>query len=237
MLLSRVHEYGGGAAAIMAYKSGDIEERILVSEFKDGSVSEVVRKKGKSQFEEPKVVISCKDSPNVFRYADFGLHPSDPTTFLAIQEDHTVDEPSKVVNTVVLVRENKVTVLVEGNDFYSCPRWNSDGSKICWITWSHPMMPWDRSQLFVASIDGNTLSNITQIAGSKDEDVSVSQPRWSLSGNILTFLCDKTNFLELYVWTGEGNVELLNGQTNSDVGGPDWIFDVSGVRPSKWYFH
>ena len=72
---------------------------------------------------------------SVYRYADFAVHPQNPDLVLAIREDHTIDEPSKVVNALVVINaaNKEVTVVVEGNDFYASPRWNNDGTKAAWI--------------------------------------------------------------------------------------------------------
>lgn len=43
-------------------------------------------------------------------------------------------------------------VLVAGNDFYAFPRLDPEGKRMAWIEWSHPNMPWDRSQLWVGYI-------------------------------------------------------------------------------------
>ena len=49
-------------------------------------------------------------------------------------------------------------VLVEGNDFYSNPRLSADGSKLAWLAWNHPNMPWDGTEFRVAEIrDDGTL--------------------------------------------------------------------------------
>ena len=71
----------------------------------------------------------------VYRYADFTVHPQNPDLVFAIREDHTNPEPSKVVNTLVVIdaKTTAVTVVVEGNDFYASPKWNHDGSKAAWI--------------------------------------------------------------------------------------------------------
>ncbi|KAE9393526.1 hypothetical protein BT96DRAFT_1050921, partial [Gymnopus androsaceus JB14] len=45
---------------------------------------------------------------------------------------HTNDTPSTVVNTLVIIDTEKqvVTPLVSGADFYACPRFSPDGTKL-----------------------------------------------------------------------------------------------------------
>ena len=40
-------------------------------------------------------------------------------------------------------------VLVSGNDFYANPRLSPDGQFLSWLTWNHPNMPWDGTELWV----------------------------------------------------------------------------------------
>jgi hypothetical protein len=40
-------------------------------------------------------------------------------------------------------------VLISGSDFYAFPRIDQNKRRMAWIEWSHPNMPWDKSQLWV----------------------------------------------------------------------------------------
>ena len=44
-------------------------------------------------------------------------------------------------------------VLASGNDFYSSPRLSPDGSKLAYLTWNHPNMPWDGCELWLAPLE------------------------------------------------------------------------------------
>lgn len=42
--------------------------------------------------------------------------------------------------------------LAFGHDFYGAPRLSPDGTRLAWITWDHPDMPWDTTELWVADV-------------------------------------------------------------------------------------
>ena len=95
-----------------------------------------------------------------------------------------------MVNTTTQV----VATLVSGVDFYSSPRFSPDGTKLAWIEWTHPDMPWEGSRLYVANIsiqDGiYTLADAKFVAG-KPDAISVAQPLWA-SDDTLVFLSDES---------------------------------------------
>ena len=45
-------------------------------------------------------------------------------------------------------------VLVSGSDFYAFPAPSPDGTRLAWICWDPPRMPWDGTELRVAALDG-----------------------------------------------------------------------------------
>jgi dipeptidyl aminopeptidase/acylaminoacyl peptidase len=87
-------------------------------------------------------------------------------------------------------------VLAGGNDFYAAPRLSPDGSRLAWLTWKHPNMPWVETELYVADVaqDG-ALADPRLVAGGSGE--SVLQPAWSPDG-ILHFISDRSGWWNLY---------------------------------------
>ena len=47
-----------------------------------------------------------------------------------------------------------IRVLVRGAQFFAFPPPSPDGTKLAWINWDHPRMPWDGTELRVAAVDG-----------------------------------------------------------------------------------
>jgi len=84
-------------------------------------------------------------------------------------------------------------ILTGGRDFYMQPRWSPDGKQLCWIAWDHPNMPWDGSQLVLASVSraGGGLPRVKAsrvIAGG--DDVAVFQPEFTPDGRHLLYVSD-----------------------------------------------
>jgi dipeptidyl aminopeptidase/acylaminoacyl peptidase len=204
---TRVHEYGGGAFVVA-------DGIIYFSNFSD---QQVYCKKP----EAPSHPITSEAN---LHYADFVIDRSRRCTF-CVREDHTSSSGTPVNALVSLKLENggKSKVLVSDNDFYSSPRLNPDGSRLAWLTWKHPNMPWDGTELWVGKLKADgSLGHTERVAGSVDE--SIFQPEWSPDG-ILYFVSDRTGWWNLYRWLDK-KVEPLCGM-EADFGEPQWIFGMS----------
>src|SRR4029434_6698673 len=115
--------------------------------------------------------------------------------------------------------ENAGKPLVSGNDFYASPRLSPDGSRLAWLTWSHPNMPWDGTELWVGKLsEDGVVTEKEKIAGGNDE--SIFQPEWSPDG-ILYFISDRTGWWNLYRWR-ENQVEPLCTM-EAEFGQPQWV--------------
>jgi dipeptidyl aminopeptidase/acylaminoacyl peptidase len=195
---TRVHEYGGGAFNIL-------DGALYFSNFAD---QRLYRQAGEVA---PEPI--TPEAP--FRYAD-AVWDNVHRRIVCIREDHSGDR-QEPVNQIVTITDD-IKVLVSGNDFYASPRLNPDGSQLAWITWNHPNMPWDGTELWVAEVktDG-LLGEATKIAGGLTE--SIFQPEWSPDG-VLYFIGDRTNWWNLYRWQ-DGNTQALCPKA-AEFGLPQW---------------
>ncbi|EXB75620.1 hypothetical protein L484_026096 [Morus notabilis] len=96
------------------------------------------------------------------------------------------ESSTNATTEIVTVRLGEPEVLVGGNDFYAFPRIDPKGERMAWIEWSHPNMPWDKSELWVGYIsDNGEIYKRICIAGFDPEVVeSPTEPKWSSSGTL-----------------------------------------------------
>ena len=123
--------------------------------------------------------------------------------------------------------------LVSGADFYSSPTFNPDGTRLAWVQWNHPDMPWDGAQVFVADIsimkDGESekleVKNERKIKGEWKKESAV-RPQW-IDANRLFFFCDESGFqnpwiIDLSASTSEPR-PVLPSPLDQDFSDPDWL--------------
>ncbi len=81
-------------------------------------------------------------------------------------------------------QEPDIVAIASGEDFYGSLTLSADGSRLAWLTWSHPNMPWDGTKLWVAETeDGGGFGAPRQVAGSDTE--SIFQPGFDAASNLV----------------------------------------------------
>ena len=199
-----VHEYGGGSLSVG-------RGRVVYSEFSDQRLYLVGDDEATPVTPEPA-------RPRSDRYAD-GRVVADGRELVCVRERHPDGE--EAVNELVSVdlETAEVRVLATGRDFYAAPRLSPDGSRLAWLEWDHPNMPWDETELKTGVLTPEGLSEIVTVAGSQDE--SIFQPEWSPVGD-LVFISDRTGWWNLYRSDGVSIDPIL--EMDADFGEPAWVF-------------
>ena len=206
-----VHEYGGAGWHVH-------DGVLVVSHFADGRLYRVDPGAGP--------VPLTPASGGQLRYADLRIDAS-RNRLICVREDQrpAEREPIHTLVTVPLDREHEGTVLVEGSDFHAGPRLDADGTRLAWIEWDHPNMPWDATRVRVAPIEGDgRLGTARTVAGGAGE--SIQQPLWTPEGDLI-FVSDRSGWWNLYRERG-GEVEALCPM-ESEFGVPSWAFGLSTV--------
>ena len=222
---TRVHEYGGGAFLVH-------QGTVWFANFKDQRLYR------RDPGQPPVAITPAKD----IRHADLVLDER-RNRLIAVREDHSTGS-TWAVNAIVSLPNSPSPsggepgsspspargggqggglTLVEGNDFYSTPRLSPSGSHLAWLTWNHPNMPWDGTELWVAALtDDGALMTPRKVAGGERE--SIFQPTWSPDG-VLYFVSDRSNWWNLYRWQGQDIEPVV--QLPAELGTTSWLFGMS----------
>ncbi len=179
---SRVHEYGGGAFAVGAgtvFFVNDADQRLWR--------------------QDPGAPPRPMTPEAPARHADLVIDRA-RGRIVCVWEEFGGGEPVDALVSVP-IDGGSPRVLAAGADFYAGARLDPSGERLAYLTWSHPRMPWQGSELWVAPVqrDGG-LGAAEKVAGGPDE--SIFQPAFSPDG-ILHFVSDRSGWWNLYRAPGE----------------------------------
>jgi dipeptidyl aminopeptidase/acylaminoacyl peptidase len=215
-----VHEYGGGAYAV-----------------RDGVVYFANLADGRLYRQAAGEAAQPITGAGNLRYADL-LVDATRNRLICVREDHgaNVDggdgrgtEPRNELVAISLA-DGGATVLVSGHDFYSTPRLDAAGSRLAWLAWRHPDMPWDGTELWLTDLGSDGApGNARLVAGGRGE--SIVQPEWAPDGS-LVFVSDRSGWWNLYrlaIGAGQSADPAPIMPAHAEFAGPQWVFGLS------WY--
>jgi dipeptidyl aminopeptidase/acylaminoacyl peptidase len=208
---SRVHEYGGGAFVVQ-------DGTVYFSNFADQRLYRL------DAGQAPRPFTPAATPATALRYAD-GIIDRQRGRLICVHEDHTGS--GQAVNTLVSLDLSGAAApktLVAGNDFYATPRLSPDGTRLAWLTWNHPDMPWVAAEAWVGEIEADgRVAKAHRVAGGPDE--SVFQPQWSPDGD-LWFVSDRgSGWWNLYR-ERDGAIEAM-APMDAEFGQAQWNFAQS----------
>jgi dipeptidyl aminopeptidase/acylaminoacyl peptidase len=210
---TQVHEYGGRCYAVHP-RPGSAADLVVFSNWSD---QRLWAQDGDGA---PRPLTPDPDEPRSHRYADPVITP-DGKWIVCVREVHQpggrVDNDLVAVSTDPDDAGRQPRVIESGHDFFAAPRLSPDASRLAWITWDLPDMPWDSSELWLAEIRPDlSIGQAERIAGGPG--VSVTQPRWSPDG-VLHYISDSSGWWNLYDETGTALYPAA-----AEFGQPDWAF-------------
>ncbi|KAF6265687.1 Alpha/Beta hydrolase protein [Scenedesmus sp. NREL 46B-D3] len=210
---TRVHEYGGGEHLVVGgkvYFSNFADQLMYVQDLSPGSRP---------------VALTAADAKQ--RFANYVL--DEPRNrLLAVCEDHNKGDDHEATNSIAAIdlSSGAVTQLVTGHDFFSSPVLSPDGSRLAYVAWDHPNMPWDDVLLLVTDLDeaGLPVGGPKLVAGGSD--TSVQQPQWGPDGT-LYFVSDASGWWNLYRTQPEQDSQpTALMPLSAEFGSPPWLFGM-----------
>jgi dienelactone hydrolase len=129
--------------------------------------------------------------------------------------------------SVPLDGSGDVVELWSASDFVAGAAVSPDGRRLAFLTWDHPRMPWDGTELRVGSLTPGGLSDVHVALGGPAE--SVLPPLWD--GDDVVAASDRSGWWNLVrVPAGGGEVEPL-WPVEQECGHPMWALGMRSAAP------
>lgn len=175
---------------------------------------------------------SLKIGESPVQITNAGIRFAEPSMtsygLIVIAEEHLANGSVENYMALINVDAGSVTKLISGSDFYAFPTIKDPSAKstnIAWISWEHPNMPWDATNLWVADlIDGKVINTKCILNGANEQ--SFYQPQWDVNGNLI-FISDASGWWNPYIYdTQTENITPLI-QQQSEFAVPLWMVGAS----------
>ena len=249
---TRVHEYGGGAwwaEGGVCYYSDDTDGCLRKIAGCGGDGGSDGGNSGASETAEP-VLLTQNEEGFADRWADMRLTP-DGEWLVCVRERHRTGTseaahpmPTNEIAAVATDGSDEIVTLASGADFYAAPRPSPDGSRLAWLSWDLPDMPWDNTNLWAAELREHEISNPRCLAGKQSNtadsehtgaDEWVFQPEWH--GDALTFVSDRGGWSSLWMAefspSGAAAPRRLVEYGDAEIQVPHWVFGQSRYAHAK----
>lgn len=225
---TRVHEYGGGSYLVD-------ETYVYFVNFAD----QRLYKQNWNEISDPEPLTLEKNADgSLGKYAAMKLTPDKKHLIFVYEKELSDRENENYLASLNLAKNmEEPTIIAKGADFYGDPVISADGVKIAWISWNHPNMPWDGTELWQAELENGLIIPETAelIIGKETENQkSIIFPKYDHSGD-LYFVMDEEgkdendplNWWNIYRVNQATNEVVPVTQELAELGNAMWSFDYS----------
>ncbi|MFN5698983.1 MAG: hypothetical protein ACK486_18360, partial [Cyanobacteriota bacterium] len=187
-LRSRVHEYGGGVYCVA-------RDTVVFVEDRDECLwaIDLPRDPASEPLPLPRRLTEPAAAGDSRRFAD-GRIDRRRQRWIGVMESQGRDQL-----VAVPLAGGEPELLHAAADFCGYAQLNDEANALVWVEWQQPLMPWDRSELWLAGVDGaGRLQGKRRIAGAGPDDsaaISVFQPLWA--GGDLVVANDRSGWWNL----------------------------------------
>jgi dipeptidyl aminopeptidase/acylaminoacyl peptidase len=221
---TRVHEYGGRSWLAVPGRGGVDQPVLVFANFGDQRLYRL----------DPGAAAPVPITPEpadraADRYADFTLSPDGAEIWCVRERHDQFGAVSRALVAVPLDGQAKPRELLRDGHFLASPRVSPDGRRLAWLTWDHPQMPWDGTELRVAEIGpSGSFGEPRTLLGGRTE--SVCQPEWA-DDRALYAISDRSGWWNLYRVPAEGGDPVPLCPREEEFGGPLWQLGASWYAP------
>ena len=192
-LRTKVNEYGGKAFWLFS-------DRLFFVNQSDQCLYQqhLVESKGKVIASEPVLVTPKPKDDCVFMFTDVIL-VADAKILAIVEQSNPFDESAEndcfIAQIDFSATNTRITRIEQGASFYSNLVYSEHSQHLAWVQWDHPLMPWDATQAYVATLETVDYSIVEKHAVPLEASASVCQLCFTNNGRLF-FSADFSNELD-----------------------------------------